>query len=95
VPPFVYIENHRVIGHDAKDPIKIGGKTHTKVMEGKGAGRIGGAKEAHDLYVDDQIGINLTERSVQWIEEREKINPSSSFSPLQISITHSPLISSL
>jgi len=75
VPPYVYIENHRVIGLDSKDPIKNDGKSHVKTMEGKGAGRIGGGKKAHDLYVDDQIGINLTQRSIQWIQERDKEKP--------------------
>jgi len=75
VAPFVYVENHRVIGLDPKDPIKIGGKVHTKVMEDKGAGRIGGAKAAHDLYVDDQIGVNLTQRSVKWLENVDKEKP--------------------
>ena len=75
VPPYVYIENHRIIGLDSADPIVANGEIHTKVMEGKGEGRIGGGKAAHDLYVDDQIGTNLAERSVKWIEERDKEKP--------------------
>lgn len=75
VPPFLYVENHRVVGLDPKDPIKNGGKSYTKVMEGKGAGRIGGGKVAHELYVDDQIGTNLTERSIKWLEGIDKDKP--------------------
>ena len=75
VCPFVYVENHRVVGIDLEDPIKTGGEKHTKTMEGKGAGRIGGGKVAHDLYVDDKIGVNLTERSIKWLEERDKEKP--------------------
>ncbi|MBK1855182.1 arylsulfatase [Verrucomicrobiaceae bacterium 5K15] len=75
VPPFVYVENHRVVGLDAKDPIKAGGKNYVKTMEGKGAGRIGGGKVAHDLYVDDQIGTNLTQRSVKWLQQTDQKKP--------------------
>lgn len=75
VSPFVYVENHKVLGLDPADPIKLGGVKHTKVMEGKGAGRIGGGKKAHDLYVDSKIGVNLTERSIKWIKERNKQQP--------------------
>jgi len=75
VPPFLYIENHHVVGHDPEDPIKVGGEIHAKAMEGKGAGTIGGGKAAHDLYVDDQIGVNLTERSIKWMEEQDKEKP--------------------
>ena len=44
-------------------------------MEGKGAGRIGGGKVAHGLYVDDQIGVNLTERSINWLQGTKKEKP--------------------
>lgn len=75
VSPYVYIENYKVIGLEKNDPIQNGGKNHVKVMEGKRAGRVGGGKKAHDLYVDDQIGVNLTERSVKWIEQRDQEKP--------------------
>ena len=75
VAPYVYIENHRVLGLEKNDPIAVGGETHTVIMEGKGAGRIGGAKKAHDLYVDNKIGTNLTQRSINWIEERDREKP--------------------
>lgn len=75
VPPFIYVENHHVVGADPKDPIKNGGKNYVKTMEGKGAGRIGGGKVAHELYVDDQIGMNLTKRSIQWLENVDKDKP--------------------
>lgn len=75
VPPFVYVENHRVVGQDPKDPIKNGGTNYVKTMEGKGAGRIGGGKVAHELYVDDEIGVNLTERSIKWLENTDKNKP--------------------
>jgi len=75
VPPYVYIENHRVVGLDPEDPIGQGGKIHAVAMPGKGAGRISGAKVAHDLYVDSEIGTNLTERSVKWIEEAKEDEP--------------------
>ncbi|MDC0497356.1 arylsulfatase [bacterium] len=75
VPPFIYVENHCVVGLDPNDPIKNGGKAYTKTMEGKGAGRIGGGEVAHGLYVDGKIGTNLTERSVKWLQGVNKEKP--------------------
>ena len=75
VPPFVYVENHHVVGHEADDPIGNGKKVHAIAMEGKGAGRVGGGKKAHSLYVDEQIGTNLTDRSIKWMENCDKSSP--------------------
>ena len=75
VPPFVYVENHHVLGHEADDPIGNGKKVHAIAMKEKGAGRIGGGKKAHGLYVDEQIGTNLTERSIKWMENCDKSSP--------------------
>ena len=75
VPPFVYVENHRVVGLQPNDPIGGGKEVYAKPRPEKGAGRITGAKEAHDLYVDEMIGMNLTERSVKWIEKQDNKTP--------------------
>jgi len=75
VPPYVYIENHRVVGLDPKDPIGTKKKIYAKALPEKGAGKIGGGKKAHELYVDEEIGTNLTERSIKWMEERDKEKP--------------------
>jgi len=75
VPPYVYVENYRVVGLDKNDPIGVGRKKHVRVLPEKGGGKIGGGKVAHDLYVDEQIGTNLTERSIKWMEETDKDKP--------------------
>lgn len=77
VPPFVYVENYRVDGLTAEDPIGFGKdfKVHATSMEGKGAGKYGGGKVAHELYVDEEIGTNLTQRSISWLEKAEEETP--------------------
>jgi arylsulfatase A-like enzyme len=75
VPPFVYVENHRVVGVDADDPMGNGKKVHAIGLPEKGAGRFGGGKVAHELYVDEMIGTNITERSIEWMENLEKDQP--------------------
>ncbi|MGD9420492.1 MAG: sulfatase family protein [Verrucomicrobiota bacterium JB025] len=72
VPPYVYVENHHVVGLDPDDPIGMHKKVYAVPMEEKGAGRIGGGKKAHELYVDEQIGTNLTERAIKWMGGAEQ-----------------------
>jgi arylsulfatase A-like enzyme len=75
-PPFVYIENHRVVGLDRDDPFVYGKKSVTKVFPEKGGYRaIGGGKAAHRLYVDDRIGTTLKEKAVAWLKQQKKGDP--------------------
>ncbi len=68
-PPFVYVENHRVVGLAADDPLIFGTKAVTQEFPEKmGLGQIGGAQAAHKLYEDRMVGTRLTERSVEWIK---------------------------
>ncbi|EMI53398.1 sulfatase family protein [Rhodopirellula sallentina] len=75
VPPYVYVENHHVVGRDPDDPMGTGKKVHAVALPEKGAGRFGGGKVAHDLYVDEMIGTNLTERSIKWLQSTDKDTP--------------------
>jgi len=78
-PPYVYVENDKIVGATPDDPIKFEGKKSTNVtaitpLEKKHGGRVenwfSGAKEAHKLYNDFELGTHLTKRATQWISER-------------------------
>lgn len=72
-PPFVYVENHHVVGYDPKDPFVLKKKSATKkIPEKSGYNAIGGAKNAHKLYVDELIGTTLKNKSVEWIKKQDK-----------------------
>ncbi|MFI3331198.1 MAG: arylsulfatase [Rikenellaceae bacterium] len=73
-PPFVYVENHHVVGYDAKDPFVLGIASKTKFYEDKTCKPlIGGADAAHALYIDEMVGTTLCEKSTAWIKENKKI----------------------
>lgn len=74
-PPFVYVENHRVVGLVPEDPFVYGKLANTEVFpEKRKLDDIGGADAAHALYKDREVGTKLTEKSVEWIKEH-KDNP--------------------
>lgn len=74
-PPFVYVENHRVVGLAPDDPFVYGKRANTEVFPEKvKLDDIGGADAAHALYRDREVGTVLTEKSVQWIRDN-KSNP--------------------
>lgn len=71
-PPFVYVENHQVVGWDSDDPFVYGKTAATKVYPEKAKlNQIGGAKKAHALYQDEKIGTTLMNKSIQWIKEQK------------------------
>jgi len=72
-PPFVWVEDHRVVGLDPHDPLKYGGNPPTqrfpeKVMQPA----ISGGRAAHDLYRDEELGATLTEKSLAWMRAHAK-----------------------
>ena len=70
-PPFVYVENHRVVGLVPDDPIVFGKAAKTRVFPEKmGMNQVGGADAAHQRYDDEAIGTELTGKAVGWIRER-------------------------
>lgn len=74
-PPFVYVENYRVVGHVPEDPFVFGKKANTReFFEKMGLDQIGGADAAHALYDDEMVGTRLTEKSIDWIKQQGK-NP--------------------
>ncbi len=71
-PPFVYVENHRVLGLVSEDPLQYGKRAKTKVFPEKmGLELIGGADAAHTLYDDNYVGTRLTEKSLIWIKDHK------------------------
>lgn len=75
-PPFVYVENHRVVGFDPSDPFVYGKLSVTRKFPEKGGYRaIGGAKAAHRLYDDELIGTTLTEKANAWLRKQTDEQP--------------------
>lgn len=68
-PPFVYVENHSVVGLESDDPFVYGKRAETKVFDAKrDIDKIGGARAAHALYDDEMVGTTLTMKAVEWIK---------------------------
>lgn len=69
-PPFVYVENHHVVGLVEDDPLVYGKAAKTRVFDEKmGLDQIGGAEAAHALYDDEQVGTTLMKKAIDWIRE--------------------------
>lgn len=79
-PPYVYVENDQVVGMTAEDPIvyigKNAGKRATPITPltaehgNRVANFFGGAKAAHKLYNDFELGTTIAEKATTWIKER-------------------------
>jgi len=69
-PPFVYVEDHYVVGLVDDDPLVYGRQAETRMFDEKmGINVIGGAKAAHAAYDDEQVGTKLTKKAVEWIRQ--------------------------
>lgn len=82
-PPYVYVENDRIVGLESEDPISYLPKGEKSAypmppLPDGSSGRIGnqftGAKKAHELFVEEEIAAKFTEQAVKWIQ-KEKENP--------------------
>jgi arylsulfatase A-like enzyme len=78
-PPFVYMENYRVIGLEIDDPLiyKKGGITYAKPYPEKFTAHprmvnVIGGKAAHELYVDEESAQHLTEKALRWMNEQKE-----------------------
>ncbi len=75
-PPYVYVENHGVVGYDPEDPFVRGQKSVTQEWPEKGGyTAIGGAKKAHELYRDEYVGTTFAEKAVEWLKGQSKEKP--------------------
>jgi len=70
-PPFVFVENHQVVGLDKNDPLVIIPPDKTPKGQGWGHGISVGAKAAHAARPVDQIDIILAQKAVQFIESNK------------------------
>lgn len=79
-PPYVYVENDRIVGSDPDDPLvylgpNAKGATPITPIPPEAAARnrnaFGGAKQAHELFNDYQVGTTLAKKSVEWINQKK------------------------
>ena len=71
-PPFVYVENHYVLGLDPGDPFVFDSVAKTPIHEEKMfINQIGGSEAAHALYDDTYVGTTLASKAVSWIKENK------------------------
>ena len=71
-PPFVYVENHKVVGLEKEDPFVWGEEANTRPYPEKwnrGNQKIGGADKAHELYVDNKVGTTLKDTAIAYIKK--------------------------
>ncbi|MFR9557765.1 MAG: arylsulfatase [Rikenellaceae bacterium] len=79
-PPYVLVENDRVVGLDPNDPILRKDENNpaplapTPQFPSKSKNQFTGGLAAHALYNDEDLGIMCAEKSVAWIKEN-KDNP--------------------
>ncbi|WP_411847551.1 arylsulfatase [Roseibacillus persicicus] len=81
-PPYVYVENDRIVGGDPADPLihlKKGSKVKATPITPippeaaqRSANQFSGALEAHKLFNDYEVGTKLTEKATEWIEGRKE-----------------------
>ena len=75
-PPYVYVENHHVVGLDPNDPFEYGKESLTKKYPEKGGyNAIGGADQAHRLYQDALVGTTLKNKALEWLDKQDQGAP--------------------
>ncbi len=80
-PPYLYVENDKIVGADPADPlIHLGRNTTEKTTpitpilpkeSQRSANQFTGAVEAHKLFNDYEVGTKLTEKATSWIKSRK------------------------
>lgn len=84
-PPFVYVENHNVLGLEEDDPIVYGKEAKTREFDEKfDIAEVGGGEAAHQLYKDREVGTTLKDKAIEWIKENKEDPFFLYFSPPQI-----------
>lgn len=71
-PPFVYVENYKILGADSNDPFVYDAVAKTKTYNGKYKHDwIGGADKAHALYEDEKVGTVLKDKAIEWMKSQK------------------------
>ncbi len=71
-PPFVFVEDYRVVGLVPDDPFVFSKRAKTREFPEKmGLTQIGGADAAHAFYDDEFVGTRLTEKAIGWIKQQK------------------------
>lgn len=79
-PPFVYVENHWVVGLEPTDSVVYGEKSITQEWPEKfGYTSIGGGKKAHSLYRDEEIVTTLKDKAIEWMKNTHVKNEDKPF----------------
>ena len=91
-PPYVYVENHRVVGWDPADPIVRGRESVTqRGPEKRGYRALGGGRKAHELYRDQEVATRFKEKALAWMtRSREADSPNPFFLYLATTNIHHP-----
>jgi arylsulfatase A-like enzyme len=90
-PPFVFVENHRIVGLDPADPLRV--IPHDEVIKRGlrdfGWGVSEGATAAHEARPDEQIDLILADKAVEFISRQSNETPF--FLYLAFAAPHSPI----
>lgn len=78
-PPFVFFENHQVVGLDPADPIRIVAAKDTQ--EGWGHGISTGGRKAHEARPVDMIDLVLADKAAEWIATQPRSVPFFTYIP--------------
>lgn len=84
-PPYVYVENDRVVGSDPNDPLVHLGRNSKRLDDLKptpltkippeaaqrSPNQFAGAIEAHRLFNDYAVGTTIAEKSIDWINKNK------------------------
>ncbi len=79
-PPYVYVENDKVVGGDPDDPLVYVGRGKKNVTPitpippeagARSPSQFTGGVEAHKRFNDFEVGTKLTEKATEWIKARE------------------------
>lgn len=71
-PPYVWVEDHGVVGRDPTDPLVYGGNSPTNLYPEKTMKGISGGKAAHALYREDEHGTTLSEKATAWMRAHKE-----------------------
>lgn len=72
-PPFVFVENHRVVDLDPSDPIRVVSAAEAK--EGWGHGVSKGATKAHAARPDEKIDFIMAEKAAAFLASQPREQP--------------------